>query len=122
MLKLSDYPVAIAQTAAKIVELDYELSALRQLIAALEGRANIIVVSDSRLKNFAQRKARRFQLLQFDREYQKALHLTSELSAEKSNAIAHLEYLRNQFSVAKLEARLAIDQQCGLESKELVGL
>ena len=123
MLKLSEYPVAIAQAAAKIVELDYELSALRQLIVALEGRANIIVVSDSRLKNFAQRKARRFELLQFNREYQKALHLISELAAEKSNAIAHLEYLRNEFSVAKLEARLAIAQQlCRLESKELVGL
>lgn len=29
------------------------------------------------------------------------------LTVDKANAIAHLEYLRNQFSVAKLEARLA---------------
>jgi hypothetical protein len=38
-------------------------------------------------------------------------------------AIAHLEYLRNQFSVAKLETRMAIAQQLtGLESRDLVGV
>ena len=45
------------------------------------------------------------------------------LSGEKANALAHLEYLRNQFSVAKLEARLAIVQQLNdFEARELVGL
>jgi hypothetical protein len=45
------------------------------------------------------------------------------LSAEKANAVAHLEYLRNQFSVAKLETRLAIARQlAGSEALELVGV
>ncbi len=45
------------------------------------------------------------------------------LTADKANALAHLEYLRNQFSVAKLEARSAIAQQLtDFEARELVGL
>jgi hypothetical protein len=46
-----------------------------------------------------------------------------QLTTEKANALAHLEYLRNQFSVAKLQARLTIAQQLtDFESRELVGL
>ena len=45
------------------------------------------------------------------------------LNAEKANALAHLEYLRNSFSVAKLEARSAIAGAItDVESRELVGL
>jgi hypothetical protein len=58
-----------------------------------------------------------------NQEYQKALDTQIRLLTEKANAIAHLEYLRNQFSVAKLEARLKIAQQLtDLESREFVGL
>ena len=122
MLKLSDYPVAIARTSQAIAELDYELSALRQVISAFEAKADLIVGTDSSLRNNTQRKARRFELLQVNQEYQKAQELSAKLATEKSNAIAHLEYLRNQFSVAKLEARLMIAQQLsGLEAREFAG-
>jgi hypothetical protein len=122
MLKLSDYPVAIARTNQAIVELDYELSALRQVISAFECKAEMIVATDSNLKNDSQRKARRFELLEVNQEYQKAQELSAKLATEKSNAVAHLEYLRNQFSIAKLEARLTIAQQLsGLESREFAG-
>lgn len=122
MLKLSDYPVAIARTSQTIAELNYELSALRQVISAFEARAEMIVASDSNLKNDTQRKARRFELLQVNQEYQNAQELSAKLLTEKTNAVAHLEYLRNQFSVAKLEARLMIAQQLsGLESREFAG-
>ncbi|MFB2934250.1 hypothetical protein ACE1B6_03145 [Aerosakkonemataceae cyanobacterium BLCC-F154] len=122
MLKLSDYPVAIARTAQAIAELDYELSALRQVISAFECKADLIVGNDANLKNDTQRKARRFALLQVNQEYQKAQELSAKLATEKTNAVAHLEYLRNQFSVAKLEARLMIAQQLsGLEVREFAG-
>ncbi|MCL1469920.1 hypothetical protein [Argonema antarcticum] len=122
MIELSDYPLAISQAAQRIAELDYELSAMRQLINAFEGRADMMVAASSQLRNEVQRRARRFELLQFNQEYQKALDLLTQLNTEKANAIAYLEYLRNQFSVAKLEARLAIAQQlAGLEARELVG-
>lgn len=122
MLKLSDYPYAISQAAQTITEIDYELSAIRQLISTFEGNADIIVAADIKLKTEAQRRARRFELLQFNQEYQKALDLLTQLNIEKANAIAKLEYLRNQFTVAKLEARFAIAQLlAGLEAREFVG-
>ncbi|MBD2182195.1 hypothetical protein H6S82_07390 [Planktothrix sp. FACHB-1355] len=121
-IELSDYPLAICQAAQTIAEIDYELSAMRQLINAFEGRADMLVAANLKLKNESQRRAHRFQLLQFNQEYQKALDLVMQLNTEKTNAIAHLEYLRNQFAVAKLEARLALAQQlAGLETRELIG-
>ncbi|MGA9382702.1 MAG: hypothetical protein WBV73_28405 [Phormidium sp.] len=122
MLKLSDYPVAIARTAQAIAELDYELSALRQVISAFECKADLIVGTDANLKNDTQRKAWRFELLQVNQEYQKAQELSAKLATEKTSAVAHLEYLRNQFSVVKLEAKLMIAQQLsGLEAREFAG-
>jgi uncharacterized protein (DUF3084 family) len=122
MLKLSHYPVAIAQAVQKVVELDYQLANIRERMTTFEGEADIKVAANRELKNDAQRKAQRFELLQVNQEYQKAQDFYTQLNNEKSNAIARLEYLRNQFSVAKLEARLIIAQQLsGLESRELVG-
>lgn len=75
------------------------------------------------MKNDNQRKARRFEVLLINQEYQKAVDTLMRLTADKANALAHLEYLRNQFSVAKLEARSAIAQQLtDFEARELVGL
>jgi hypothetical protein len=68
-------------------------------------------------------RGRRFELLCVNQEYQTAQNTLIRLMSEKGSAIAHLEYLRNQFSVAKLEMRMAIVQQlAGAESRELVGV
>ena len=122
MLKLTHYPIAIAQAAQKVVELDYQLAKLKEQITIFEGQADLTVAQDQTLKNDAQRKAYRFELLQANQEYQKVQEQFVRLTAEKANSVAHLEYIRNQFSVAKLEARLIIAQQIsGLEARELVG-
>jgi UDP:flavonoid glycosyltransferase YjiC (YdhE family) len=121
-MQLSHYPGAIAQAAERVNELDSQLIAVQQLISREEGNAERISAFDPDLKNDSQRKARRFELLLTHQEYQTALNTLMRLTAEKANALAHLEYLRNQFSVAKLEARLAITQQLtDFESRELVG-
>jgi hypothetical protein len=97
--------------------------AVQQLINREEGNADRVSAFDLDLKNDTQRKARRFEVLLTNHEYQTALNTLIRLNAEKANALAHLEYLRNQFSVAKLEARRAIAQQLtDFESRELVGL
>jgi hypothetical protein len=41
------------------------------------------------LKNDAQRKARRFEVLLVNQEYQKSMDTLIRLTAEKQNAIAH---------------------------------
>lgn len=122
-LSLSQYPSAIAQAAQATNEMDYQIAEVRQHLARLEGSADMVVAFETGLKNDNQRKARRFEVLQVNQEYQRALDALNRLSTEKANATARLEHLRNEFSVAKLEARLSIAQQLtGLESRELVGL
>jgi hypothetical protein len=123
MLQLSHYPSAIAQAAQRVNEVDSQLMAVQHQINRFEGNADRVSAFESDLKNDAQRKARRFEVLLVNQEYQKSIDTLMRLTAEKGNAIAHLEYLRNQFSVAKLEARLAIAQQLSdFEARELVGL
>ncbi len=122
-MELNHYPGAIAQAAQRVNELDSETMAVQQLLNRVEGNADSRSAFDIDLKNDLQRKARRFEVLLTDREYQTATNTLMRLTAEKANALAHLEYLRNQFSVAKLETRRAIAQQLtDFESRELVGL
>ncbi len=122
-MQLSHYPGAIAQAAQRVNELDSQIMAVQQLINREEGNADRVSAFELDLKNDTQRKARRFELLLTNHEYQTAVNTLMRLTAEKANALAHLEYVRNQFSVAKLEARSAIAQQLtDFESRELVGL
>jgi hypothetical protein len=123
MTQLNHYPAAIAQAAQRVNEIDSQLMAVQYQINRFEGNADRSAAFDMDLKNDAQRKARRFEVLLVNQEYQKAMDTLIQLTTEKANALAHLEYLRNQFSVAKLQARLAIAQQLtDFESRELVGL
>jgi len=123
MVELSHYPTAIAQAAQRVNEIDSQLMAVQQQVDRFEGNADCAAAFDLDLKNDTQRKARRFELLLVNPEYQQAMDTQMRLTAEKANAIAHLEYLRNQFSVAKLSARSAIAHQLtDFESRELVGL
>ncbi|WP_246275572.1 hypothetical protein [Brasilonema bromeliae] len=129
--QLNHYPAAlgaalvedIAQAAQRVNEVDSQLMAVQLQINRFEGNADRAAAFDMDLKNDAQRKARRFEVLLVNQEYQKAMDTLIQLTTEKANAVAHLEYLRNLFSVAKLEARLTIAQQLtDFESHELVGL
>ncbi|HBB30431.1 MAG TPA: hypothetical protein DDZ80_22470 [Cyanobacteria bacterium UBA8803] len=112
-MNLSQYPAAIAQATQAVNELDAQISAVHMTIDRLETNVDRKVAFESDLKNDSQRKARRFELLEVNLEYQHALNTLMRLTAQKANAVTHLEYLRNQFSVAKLEARLAIARQLG---------
>ncbi|MBW4501672.1 MAG: hypothetical protein KME57_19440 [Scytonema hyalinum WJT4-NPBG1] len=123
MMQLNHYPAAISQAAERVNEIDSQLMAVQYQINRFEGNADRSAAFDMDLKNDAQRKARRFEVLLVNQEYQKAMDTLIQLTTEKANALAHLEYLRNQFSVAKLQARLTIAQQLtDFESRELVGL
>ena len=122
MMQLNHYPAAISQAAQRVNEIDSQLMAVQHQINRFEGNADRSAF-DIDLKNDAQRKARRFEVLLVNQEYQSSIDTQIQLISEKANAVAHLEYLRNQFSVAKLQARLAIAQQLtDFESRELVGL
>ena len=121
-MKLNQYPVAIAQAAQTVNELESQIAAVQLVINRIEGNADKVAAFETDLKNDNQRKARRFEVLQVNLEYQQSLNTLIRLTAERGNAVAQLEYLRNQFSVAKLETRLAIARQLtGSEALELIG-
>ncbi|MCL6435698.1 MAG: hypothetical protein K6T90_16100 [Leptolyngbyaceae cyanobacterium HOT.MB2.61] len=122
-LSLSQYPEAIAQAAQVVNEIEHQLMEARQHLSHLEGNADKIVAFEANLKNDNQRKARRFEILQMNLEYKRALDVLNRLTTEKANAVAWLEHLRNEFSVAKLDRQMAIALKLtGLETRELVGL
>ncbi len=122
-LSLSQYPSAIAQAAQSVNDVEHQIAEVRQHLARLEGNADRIAAFEANLKNDAQRRARRFEVLQVNPEYERACDALNRLNTEKAHAVARLEHLRNEFSVAKLETQLAIAQQLvGLETRELVGL
>jgi len=110
-MNMSQYPAAIAQAAQTVNDLDSQIQAVQLNIHRLEASIDKQIAFDAELKNESQRKARRFELLEVNLEYQHALNTVMRLTNQKANAVANLEYLRNQFSVAKLEARLAIARQ-----------
>lgn len=122
-MKMSQYPAAIAQAAQVVNEVDAQIAAVTQHIARLEGSADRVAAFEQGLKNEDQRRARRFEWLCVNQDYQTAQNTLTRLLADKANALTHLEYLRNEFSVAKLEARMAITQHLvGVESRDLVGV
>ncbi len=121
--RLSQYPSMIAEAAQTANEIEYQLAEVRQRISRLEGHADIVVAFETALKNDNQRKARRFEVLQKDSEYDETLDTFNQLSTKKANALAQLERLRNEFAVAKLEVQMAIAQKLSSsETRELVGL
>lgn len=123
MLKLEQYPSAIANAAHSLNDLDHTLVNLRDRISVSENAANAEVAFDLALKNDKQREIRRYELLSADAVYQDLTKTFKRLSHEKANALAHMEHLRNEFSVAKLQVRQEIAQQLiSMEVRELIGI
>jgi chromosome segregation ATPase len=120
---LVQYPAAIAQAAQAVNEIDYRIGELKQHLGKLDGNAELVVAFDVNLKNDNQRKARRFEVLQVNLEYEQAMKSLNRLNTDRANAMAMLEQLRNEFSAMKIETRLSIvDRLAGVESRELVGI
>jgi phosphopantetheine adenylyltransferase len=120
---LSQYPAAIAQAAQAVNEIDHRIADVRHHLAKLDGNAEMVVAFDVTLKNDNQRKARRFEVLQVNPEFEKATKTLNRLTTDRANAMAMLEQLRNEFSVGKLEAQTTMTEKLvGTEYRELVGL
>jgi phosphopantetheine adenylyltransferase len=120
---LAQYPAAIAQAAQAVNEIDHRISDVKQHLTKLDGNAEMVVAFDVTLKNDNQRKARRFEVLQVNPEFDKATKTLNRLTTDRANAMAMLEQLRNEFSVAKLEAQTNMTEKLvGTEYRELVGL
>ncbi|MBE9031913.1 hypothetical protein IQ266_19440 [filamentous cyanobacterium LEGE 11480] len=120
---LNQYPAAIAQAAQAVNEIDHRINDTKHHLAKMDGNAEMVVAFDVTLKNDNQRKARRFEVLQANLEYEKATKTLNRLTTDRANAMAMLEQLRNEFHVGKLEAQTAMaDKLVGTDLHEMVGL
>jgi hypothetical protein len=120
---LSQYPGAIAQAAQAVNEIDHRLNEVKHHLNRLDGNAEMVVAFDVMLKNDNQRKARRFEVLQVNPEFDQATKSLNRLSTDRANAMAMLEQLRNEFTVAKLTAQTTMAERLvGTEFRELVGM
>jgi hypothetical protein len=121
-MELNQYPQAIAQASTLVNDLEFQIIQTKRVIAEVEGRVDS-QIAFGEYKNDPQRKAARFDLLHGDSDYQAALHNLGQLIAAKAKALVELELARNQYAVAKIEARAAMVQQiAALDCAEFIGL
>lgn len=109
-MKLSDYPNAIAEVQRQLLQVQQRLRTAKETVIFCLSTLDRAIAFSTELKNDAQRKAKRTELMESDSDYieaQQALQRLEDLQAELE---IELGLLRNQFSVLKLERREAIAQ------------
>jgi hypothetical protein len=106
-MKLSDYPVAIAQQQRLLLQAEQHIRRLQDVLNHITAGIDMAIAFDTDLKNDAQRKARRLELMA-DSEYRKSLANLLIAQDKRTEVEIDLNLLRNQFSALKLEMREAI--------------
>jgi multidrug resistance efflux pump len=107
-MKLSDYPIAIAQAQRQILTLDQQLIGLQETVSVLVMEVEKRVIADGSLTNDTKRKARRLELQQVDPDFYRASIDLKKAQAKREALEIDLQLLLNQFSVLKLEEKRAI--------------
>jgi hypothetical protein len=106
-MKLVDYPAAIAQQQRSLLREEQHVRRLQEVLNRITAEVDTQIAFDPDLRNDAQRKARRIELMKSS-EYQKAVINLQMAQDRRAELEIDLNLLRNQFSVMKLEIRDAI--------------
>lgn len=106
---LSEYPSAIAQAERKLMKLSQEIEIQSQFLSYLDADIEKSIAANKELNNEQQRKSKRLELQQ-EPDYLEIKTNLKEAKDDKDEQLIKLNLLRNQFSVAKLEAKLQIAQ------------
>lgn len=106
--QLKEFPQAIAQVQRQLLKTDQQLRQLSESVAILTAAIERQIAFDPTLKNDAQRKARRTELMESDRDYIAAANALKSVQDRRETLLIELQFLRNQFSVLKLDVRAAI--------------
>ena len=107
-MQLKDYPQAIADLEKELIQIDRRISAGREQVAICLNVIDRQIAFNQELKNDAQRKAKRTELMETDADY-----ITVSLELKKAEAVraeleVDLNLLTRTFSILKLERREAI--------------
>jgi hypothetical protein len=107
-MQLSQYPSAIATAANAVIEIEQRITEYRDALNAIELEIELVVQFDADLKNEAQRKARKAEVLAEHDEHSIKVRLIARAQHDRAIAAIVLEQRRNEFTVLKIEARLKI--------------
>lgn len=103
------FPLLISQTEEDILHLKLKLQQSQDALDLLTNEIDMEIAFDSNLKNDAQRKVRRFELMQ-TKPYSEAVDQVRSYSTELTRTEIKLRSLNNGFTVAKLQFRHQIAQ------------
>ncbi len=106
-MKLIDYPIAIAEKQRHFLQIEQNIRRLQDILNRLAAEIDTAIAFDNTLKNDAQRKAKRLELMQAS-DYRRAAANLQMTQDERAEIEIDLNLLRNQFSVLKLQLREAI--------------
>jgi hypothetical protein len=109
-MKLFDYPTAIAQQQRQLLQTEQHIRRLQDILNHLTAAIDTGIAFDTELKNDAQRKARRIEMMAAP-EYRKALVNLLVAQDRRTEIEIDLNLLRNQLSVLKLEMRETISNR-----------
>lgn len=106
-MKLIDYPAEIAEKQRQLLRIEQHIRRLQEIVNRLTAEIDTEIAFDSDLKNDAQRKAKRLELMS-TAEYRKAVANLLMAQDERAEIEIDVNLLRNQFSVLKLQLRETI--------------
>lgn len=106
-MKLIDYPAAIAEKQRQFLQTEQRIRRLQDTLNRLTAEIDTEIAFDKELKNDAQRKAKRLELMRSS-EYRRAIANLQITQDERAEIEIDLDLLRNQFSVLRLQLREAI--------------
>lgn len=103
-MKLVDYPAAIAEKERQLLRAEQHLRRLQDIVNRLTAEIDTEIAFDNELRNDAQRKAKRLELMGAA-EYRKAWTNLQIAQDDRAELEIDLNLLRNQFSVFRLQLR-----------------
>ncbi|AFZ27272.1 hypothetical protein Cylst_5238 [Cylindrospermum stagnale PCC 7417] len=107
-MNLSEYPSAIAKLQAQVFDFDLIIEQTHSKIKQIEAEIDTEIAFNATLKNDAQRKAKKQQLLDEHPSAWEQQEILSQYRSRRETAFIELCLRRNEFSILKLERREAI--------------
>lgn len=103
-MRLLDYPAAIAQKQRELLRTEQHVRRLQDVLDRLTAEIDTTIAFNPDLRNDAQRKAKRLEMMAAA-DYRKAAANLQIAQDQHAELEIDLNLLRNQFSVLKLEIR-----------------
>lgn len=104
-MNLSSFPHAIATAQQKLLNIGRNITIIRNHLLLEENSIDQAIAFSSDFKNDSQRKTAKIQMLNESNLYQSMTKQLADLTEQYNRADINLQLVKNNFTVAKLEAR-----------------